>query len=500
MRKIFLIFLISISYVLFAQPGDGITKNEETSTDTLSLEQLKSVISQKDSLFRIDSLWYESFMLAPVLDSVYEPDTLEFEGYFDTALFKKRIQELNARSPIEIIYHPALESTVRRMLKNKKRLERLFGLAESYYYPMFELELDKNGIPYELKHLPIVESALNPLAVSRAGAAGLWQFMYFTGKRYGLEITSYIDERYSPELSTQAAARHLKDLYELFKDWNLVLAAYNSGAGNVTRAIRRSGGYKNYWNLRFYLPRETAGYVPQFLAVWYLYEYQKEYGIKPERPKYHYVLTDTIHVKRHVSFEQIAQVFPVTEEELSFLNPAYKLNIIPYVKDKNYTLRLPYKAAQLFSEYEEEFYNAVAMDWDKKEKPLPKFYTMPDYVIYRVRPGDYLGKIARRYGTTVSQIKRWNRLKSSRIRVGQKLKIYTRKRVAYTKAANTKKTSHSTRMPSGKGRVIHYVVKPGDTLWDISRRYKVSVRDLMRWNGMKSGKLSPGKKLKIYKS
>ncbi len=484
MRK--LLVILSLHFILRATAQTDSLSVTETIplADTLTLEELASTIRDVDSLQRVDSLWYESFLLQPLLTK--DNDTLPALNNFDTEIFKLQIQQLNAVSPIEIIYHPALESTVKRMLKNKQRLERIFGLGEHYYYPMFEAELDKNNIPLELKHLPVVESALNPLAVSRMGAAGLWQFMYFTGKTYGLEITSYLDERFSPELSTQAAARHLKDLYDLFKDWNLVLAAYNSGAGNVSRAIRRSGGYKNYWNLRFYLPRETAGYVPQFLAVWFLYEYKDYYGIKPVEPAYSYILTDTIKVKKTVSFEQIAKVFPVSEDELEFLNPAYKLDIVPYVETKEYFIRLPYKVAQLFALYEKDFYAAVEKDWNKREKPLPKFYTMPDYVIYSVRPGDYLGKIARRYGTSVAKIKKWNRLKSSRIRVGQKLKIYTRKRVSATPR---------------KKDVVYYKVKPGDTLWNISRKYKVSVRDLMRWNGMKSSKkLTPGMKIKIHKS
>ncbi|NPA43624.1 MAG: LysM peptidoglycan-binding domain-containing protein [Chlorobi bacterium] len=460
--------------------------------DTLTLEELAAVVHDADTLRRTDSLWYESFLIPPLPDTLAAGDSLP---PFDREKFKRQIEALNARSPIEIVYHPALESTVRRMLKNKKRLERLFGLAEYYYYPMFEKELDRQNVPLELKHLPVIESALNPLAVSPAGAAGLWQFMYFTGKKYGLEMTSYLDERFSPDRSTRAAVSHLRDLYELFKDWNLVLAAYNSGAGNVTRAIRRSGGYKNYWNLRLYLPRETAGYVPNFLATWFLYEYRDAYGIKPRPPAFRYVLTDTIHIKKHVSFAQIAKVFPVTEEELSFLNPEYKLNIVPYVPSKQYTIRLPYRAAQLFAKYENDFYAAVEKEWQKKEKPLPKFYTLPNYVIYTVKPGDYLGKIARRYRTSVAKIKKWNRLKSSRIRVGQKLKIYTRHYVPATA-----KTTPSKSSAPPKGKYFYHTIRQGDTLWDISRKYNVSVRDLMRWNKVSPGKLKPGTKLKIYKS
>jgi len=488
MRFLIIAWIILLGNKVAAQQPESLPP-----ADTLDLDELAQLIRDVDSLHRIDSLWYESYRIKDN-DSVWlYNDTLPFVATdtFDRVLFKERILELNARSPVEIVYHPALERTVRQMLRNKKRLEKLFGLAEYYYFPMFEEELAKENVPLEIKILPIVESALNPTAVSPAGAAGLWQFMYHTGKRYGLEMTSYLDERFSPELSTRAAVRHLKDLYTLFKDWNLVLAAYNSGAGNVTRAMRRSGGYSNYWNLRLYLPRETANYVPLFLAYWYLYEYRDEYGIKPQKPAYDYILTDTVTVKKHVSFEQLSRVFPVSEEELTFLNPAYKLKIIPYVKEKNYVLRLPYDVAQLFAKYENDFYAAVEKDWNKKEKPLPKFYTLPDYVIYTVKPGDYLGKIARRYGTTVSKIKKWNGLKSSRIRVGQKLKIYTTR--YHTPTA---KMSAS----SSQKAYFYYTVKKGDTLWDISRRYNVTVRDLMRWNNRKSKTLTPGEKLKIYKS
>jgi len=459
--------------------------------DTLDLDRLALIIRDNDSLRRIDSIWYHSFL--PPNTGTFTDSIAVAQADLDTAVFRQRLRVLNARSPVNIVYHPALEKTVRRYLRNKAFLEKIFGLAEYYYFPMFEEALAKENIPLEVKFLPIVESRLNPSAVSPAGAAGLWQFMYFTGKKYGLEMTSYLDERFSPELSTRAAVLHLKDLYALFKDWNLVLAAYNSGPGNVTRAIRRSGGYKNYWNLRPYLPRETANYVPQFLALWFLYEYRNEYGIIPRPPDTDYMLTDTVHVKKHVSFEQISKVFPVSRNELKFLNPAYKLEVVPYVPGKHYTLRLPYRVAQLFTQYEKDFYAAVEKDWNKREKPLPKFYTLPDYVIYTVREGDYLGKIARRYGTSVAKIKRWNHLRSSRIRVGQKLKIYSR-RPAITETA---KMSHTK---SPRGPYFYHTVQKGDTLWDISRKYHVSVRDLMRWNGMKSKKLTPGKKLKIYKS
>ncbi len=454
-------------------------------------------LKDSDSLKKIDSLWVNSFYFPDRDGSLFiVPDSLTFEGKIDTTVLKKQIRQLNAQSPLEIVYHPALVRTIEYYLyKRKKYLSKLFGLAEAYYYPMFEEKFDRYGIPYELKHLAIVESALNPKAQSRMGAVGLWQFMYFTGKKYGLEMTSYLDERMSPELETDAAARHLNDLYDLFHDWNLALAAYNSGPGNVTKAIRRSGGYKNYWNLRPFLPRETAGYIPQFQAVWLLYEFKDYYRIEPEKPAYEFIKTDTVLVQTTVSFEQLSELLPVTEKELEFLNPEYRLNLIPYVEGKKYSVRLPYQAAALFAANEDAIYAYVREQWEKREKPLPKYYTLPTYVIYRVKPGDYLGKIAMRYHTSVRKIMRWNHLRSTRLRIGQKLKIYTRAPV-YASSG----TEHKIAKSKSKNGVLYHTVKQGDTLWTIARKYKVSVRNLMRWNGLKSHRLKPGEKLKILKT
>ncbi len=453
-------------------------------------------LTDTDSLRKIDSLWVNAYYFPGEDGSMLQvPDSLPFERRLDTTVLKLQIKQLNARSPLEIVYHPALVRTVEYYLKKRKKyLEKLFGLAEAYYYPMFEEIFDRYGIPYELKHLAIVESALNPKAQSRMGAVGLWQFMYFTGKKYGLEMTSYLDERMSPVLETDAAARHLNDLYDLFGDWNLALAAYNSGPGNVTKAIRRSGGYKNYWNLRAFLPRETAGYIPQFQAVWLLYEFKDFYGIKPQKPAFEFIKTDTILVQSTVSFKQLTELLPVTEEELEFLNPEYRLNMIPYAEDKQYGVRLPYKAAALFAAHEETIYAYIKEQWEKREKPLPKFYTLPTYVIYRVKPGDYLGKIAIRYHTSVRKIMRWNHMRSTRLRVGQKLKIYTRSPVYASRNRNTARKTKPNR------NILYHTVKQGDTLWTIARKYKVSVRNLMRWNGLKSHQLKPGKKLKILKT
>ena len=220
---------------------------------------------------------------------------------------------------------------------------------------MFEGELDKHNIPLEIKYLAIVESALKPRARSRVGATGLWQFMFATGKQYGLDVNSYVDERSDPVKSTQTAATYLGVLYKIFGDWDLALAAYNSGPGNVSKAIRRSGGSKNYWNIRHNLPRETANYVPAFYATLYIFEYANEHNIKARENTLAYFETDTVQVKRQLTFEQIYETLNVDIEVLQFLNPQYKLDIVPYIKDRNYTLTLPVKDIGKFLSNEKEY-------------------------------------------------------------------------------------------------------------------------------------------------
>jgi len=483
-----LLFLSSTAQETENQPSDSVQYLKDPTSYTL-----KDI----DSLQKIDSLWYTAYYNPDWDHDIWDkPDSVQVPVTLDTTILKKQIADLDAKTQIDIVYHPALVSTIQYFLtKKKKYLEKLFGIAESYYYPMFEEKLMKYQIPLEIKHLAIIESALNPRAQSRMGATGLWQFMYFTGKRYGLDMTSYLDERMSPERSTEAAAKLLDDLYGLFDDWNLVLAAYNSGPGNVTKAIRRSGGYKNYWNLRPFLPRETAGYIPQFQAVWFLYEYRKYYGITPEKPAYSFLKTDTIQVRKTISFDQLHRILHIPVKELEFLNPQYKLDIVPYVPSKKYAIRLPHRYAGIFIANEPEIYAFVEAEWNAKEKPLPKYYKLPTYHYYHVRPGDYLGKIALRYHTSVRKIMQWNHLRSTRLHIGQKLKIYTRTPV-FTQVATKTKSSKKT---SKNNKIIYHTIKPGDSLWNIARKYRVSVRNLMRWNGLKSNKLQPGKKLKIYR-
>jgi membrane-bound lytic murein transglycosylase D len=451
---------------------------------------------------KYDSLWmkelYESAALYDDMHNevVHLDHNLVTESTLNTDTLKLRLERLNQKTPFNIAYNPSLENVIKSFLVRKRGLiERMLTISQ-FYFPLFEEQLDNHDIPLEMKYLAIVESALNPKARSRVGATGLWQFMYGTGKMYNLDVSSYVDERSDPIKSTEAACLYLSKLYDVFDDWDLALAAYNSGPGNVNKAIRRSGGYKNYWNIRRNLPRETAGYVPAFLATMYLFEYAEEHGIRAQKVDRTYFETDTIHVKSLITFDQISELVGVSTDELKILNPSYKLNIIPYVKGKDYALRLPKVAMGKFVANEEAIYAHVNLQLKSKESPLPQLVKADDRIRYKVRSGDYLGKIAARYGVGVSQIKRWNGLRSNNLRIGQRLTIYSRKPVMTPKnpSKSVKSTSNNASLAGAK---VH-TVKSGDSLWTISRKYPgISIENLREWNGISGNNLKPGTKLKL---
>lgn len=418
---------------------------------------------------------------------------------FPTELLKARLAELNSKTPFNVEYNPSLEKIIKHYLKNRpETLANLMGRAK-YYFPIFEPFLDKYNIPLELKYLAIVESALKPNAKSRVGAKGLWQFMYATGKQYKLNVSSYVDERCDPIRSTEAACKYLLDLYTVFNDWDLALAAYNSGPGNVNKAIRRSGGNKNYWNIRSYLPRETAGYLPAFYATYYIFEYATEHHLYPKNEMLHAFETDTIVLKRQMTFDQINKVLETDDELLEFLNPQYKLKIIPVVKDKNYTLTLPKFLTGKFVANEDQIYAFAESDDSLREKPLPKFVDNPERIRYRVRSGDYLGRIASRHAVSVSSIKKWNGLKNNNLRVGQYLTIYPRNYASSSSSKTNISTPEVSKKPISKDKYTTYVVKKGDSLWLISQKFpKVTVSQIKNWNNIWGNNLKPGTKLKIY--
>ncbi|WP_420401428.1 LysM peptidoglycan-binding domain-containing protein [Flagellimonas sp.] len=463
----------------------------------------KYVLKDREEARKYDSLWlrelYKSAQLFSELElEIINPNEEEIEMVdLPTDTLKARLALLDEKTPFNISYNSSLESVIKSFLVRKKDLMQRMITASQFYFPLFEQELDNHDIPLEIKYLAIVESALNPKARSRVGAKGLWQFMYGTGKMYGLDVSSYVDERHDPILATKAASKYLSKLYDIFNDWDLALAAYNSGPGNVNKAIRRSGGYKNYWNIRRNLPRETAGYLPAFLATMYIFEYAEEHGLhykKAERP---YFETDTIHVKQLITFDQISKLVDISTEELEMLNPSYKLNIIPKVKGKDYVLRLPVTKIGQFVSNEDEIYAFVKKELDSLEKPLPQFVETKNQIRYKVRSGDYLGKIAERYGVGVSQIKRWNGLRSNNLRIGQRLTIFPRKPYIPRKTTSKSTASKASSGSVASGNKVH-TVQEGDSLWTISRKYPgVSIENLREWNGLSGNNLKPGTKLKL---
>ncbi len=512
MNKVIYITFLLISSIGFSQ------------TETLKLEQIedtKEMFSDVDSLFLdkpasfslkidkdaalIDSLWLTELIRSPLYDTVQyvikDDEVLISElEELPTELLKERLKILDSKTPFHIEYNKSLEQVIRTYLGRRKATFSNLMEKARYFFPMFEEQLDKYDIPLEMKYLAIVESALNPKATSRVGATGLWQFMYQTGKQFDLNVSSYVDERSDPYRATEAACKYLESLHEMFGDWDLALAAYNSGPGNVNKAIRRSGGSKNYWNIRHNLPRETAGYVPAFYATLYIFEYANEHNIKARESAINYFETDTVQIKRQLTFEQIYETLNVDIEVLQFLNPQYKLDIIPYIKGKNYTLTLPLKDAGNFISNEQQIYAFANIEESKREKPIPEYVEMNDRITYKVRSGDYLGKIADKYGVSVAKIKQWNNMRSTSLRIGQRITIYPRKLNAVTISKTSNQAKKTSEKVIPKGKFNTYTVKSGDSLWLIAQKYaNVSVQDIKDWNNIWSVKsLQAGIKLKIF--
>ncbi len=502
------LFFLSVS-MSWAQEPNVLEQNafpKKVKMHEVKLDSLAVILEDYQKSITLDSLWKAQLVDQSYFDHLENviKDSLDSKPTvteLPTALLKERLEVLNAKTPFNIEYNESLESVIAYFLKREKEgTERLMGLSK-FYFPMFEAAFDRHDVPLEMKYLAIVESALNPKAKSRVGATGLWQFMYSTGKMYNLDVSSYVDERMDPLRSTEAAAMYLKRLHSMFNDWDLALAAYNSGPGNVSKAIRRSGGETNYWKLRRFLPRETAGYVPSFQAMLYMYEYAEEHGFEPQRPRSVYYGTDTIRVKQLITLEHIAEVTQTDKEFLEFLNPSYKLGIIPFEKDKDYYIRLPYEKSGLFAANEDKIYefseNLIAKA-EAKEK-LPKNNKVEDRIDYYVKSGDYLGKIAEKYGVGVSQIKSWNNLRSNQLKIGQRLIIYPRNVNAVVESDTNPK--HTTSKAAANRQSEIYKVKPGDSLWSISKKFPgLSVEDLKTINQLSSNKLKPGMTLKVSKS
>ena len=347
------------------------------------------------------------------------------ESNFNSDTIKNRLERLNTRTPIELYFTPSVEKTIKRYLKTrlefyKKNIDRI-----NYYLPLFEEQLQNQKIPVEIKYLPIIESRLEPNAVSKVGATGLWQFMFYTALENGLTMNSYVDERMDPFKSTQAAAAYLNKLYKIHNDWNLVLASYNAGPRTISRAKKKSGGYTNYWNMRPFLPSETANYIPSFIATMYILEFANEHGINIYEKEKATLNTEKIRIKDKIAFEHISSFFDYSKDSINSLNPSYIHGIVP--ANNKHELRLPIELVDRFIMQEEDFYAFAKSEFDKREKPLPDLYSIDSKLVYKVKYGEFLGKIARKFGVKVSDIKRWNNLKNDNIRENQKLIIFPKR-------------------------------------------------------------------------
>ncbi len=464
-------------------------KNNKLVED-LSMLSGSAILQQLDSLAALKIFDRYKFEKDVSVLNVYQFNPEDRPAYSDS-VYAMRIGVLNSQTPIDLEYNQHVKGYISMYVgKGRNQTARMLGLAE-IYFPMFEAALDKYNIPLEIKYLAVVESALNPTAGSRAGAKGLWQFMYATGKMYGLNQNSMIDDRFDPYKATEAACQHMQDLYAIYHDWNLVLAAYNSGPGNVNRAIRRAGGLKNYWAIWPFLPRETRGYVPAFIAVNYVFNYAAEHNIYPLDPGILDNQIDSITVRDVLSFDQISEFMQLPIEDVRFLNPAYKEDIIPAVNGQKYVLRLPRQHINYFIENEDSLYAFKSKKGMERETLMAKIKEAKQRSIHIVRSGENLGLIARKYHTSVSRLQSLNGLRSSNIYPGQKLIVYNSGSTPISSSASSTTSLQNTQS------VDFHKVKSGENLGLIAKKYGVSINQIKDWNNINDNLIRPGQQLRV---
>lgn len=565
MKKLVLLTLsFFLSNVMLAQESKEIIPTLFT-PKILYLDSLKATFTHHATSNCIDERWLKELSDATLSNEMFfDIENMNIDekvAYnLDTEVLKKRLRKLDVQSPFVIEYNPALENVIKSFLKNRtKSFERQMALAE-YYFPLFEEKLSKYNLPLEIKYLAIVESALQPKAKSKVGAGGLWQFMPATGKQYKLNISTYVDERHDPIKSTEAACHYMMNMYAIFGDWSLVLASYNCGPGNVSKAIRRSGGKTDYWEIRKYLPRETANYLPAFLATMYIYEYKKEHGLVPKKAEMTYFETDTVMVKQAMTFKQLSDLLDISEEQLEYLNPIYKSKYIPSIDDEYFYLRLPKNKIGIFVSNEEKIYGYLAYLEQEKVRNLQlalqakkrdsiakqdSLAVATSLVVannepvemeevlkkrtkevvsknfHKVKKGETLSQIADKNNVSIVNLRKWNNIKGSTINAGQSLVIQTTKKVTVNEvvkkpkpkteivepevenavAVNTEKPTEN-KYSSAKSKIEikedYYIVQKGDSIFSITKKFpNLTTDDLKKKNDLKTDNIQPGMKLKI---
>ncbi|WKL46675.1 LysM peptidoglycan-binding domain-containing protein [Flavobacterium pectinovorum] len=527
-RKISLAVSVFFSVASFAQDVAKADLEIKPDVKVSYLDSVKNSFKKDQLCTRVDSLWMNELVSLDIYDDLTKDiqtinTDISVDEELPTELLKQRLQVMNEKSPFEIEYNQGLENIIKSFLKNRKKsFSRLMALSE-YYFPIFEDAFAKQNVPLEIKYLAVVESALNPKAVSKMGATGIWQFMYGTGKQYDLKIDSYIDERSDPLKSTAACSEYMTKMFKIFGDWELVLASYNSGPGNVTKAIRRSGGKTKYWDIRNHLPKETQGYVPAFLATMYLFEFHKEHGINPERAVVKNFETDTVQIKNQMSFKQIADLLDMPQSQIQLLNPSYKLNVVPFYQNEQHFLRLPKDKIATFVNNEDKIYDYVA--YQSQHKGLPKQLALKvspkgkaklnnavattETQYYKVRKGDNLGSIADKYDVSILELKKWNNLRGNALALGKTLKIKSNndsiaKAPKEVKVPEIDKKQVEEAVASADnndkgGKNLEYVVAAGDNLGSIAKKFNTSIADLKELNNLTSNNIGLGKSLIVGK-
>ncbi|GHT24847.1 hypothetical protein FACS189430_10530 [Bacteroidia bacterium] len=497
LKKIYTIALVIVPFTMWAQEPSA-------AIDSLYAENADSILVKQGDLMS-PTTGNDSIIVE------YANDEISFVKELHDSIYIERLKKLP--SLVNLTYNNVVRNYIHAYsIRRKDKLEILLGLQE-YYFPMIEDVLDAYGLPLELKYMAVIESALNPRAVSRAGATGLWQFMLGTGRMYKLNVNTFVDERRDPYLASHAAAKYLQDLYATFNDWVLVIAAYNCGAGNVNKAIRRSGGKTSYWDIYPYLPRETRGYVPAFIGAMYAMNYHREHNISPRYADAPLPVTDTIIVRRNVNLAQISEVLNIPLQQLNDLNPQYRRGILPGYSSAC-ILRMPEAYTTQFIDLQDSIYRHKAdvylSNSFKAMEPAGRSSSGGatvnvagrDRIYHTIRSGENLGSIATKYGVSVNSLKEWNDLYTSRIVAGKKLVIYVKKSAVATSAkkanAGTEVASAAPQSANAGMNEVYYTVKSGDTLWSIAQQYQgVSDKDIMKWNNLSKANIQPGMKLKI---
>lgn len=495
MKNLLIFYFLLFSTYLIAQNSAIVFDHKDYSNSEPDYAELYTVsMSQLIPVERTLKRKPEDLLLLKESDHM---DPFDSE-VFSSLLLKEQLNKLNLSTPFKVQHNATLERFIRVYLRDRKEyFGRLINKSD-YYFPIFEQYLDRYDLPLELKYLAVVESALNPVAISPSGAKGLWQFMYGTGLEYNLHIDSYVDERFDLMKSTQAACAYLNKLYQSFGNWDLALAAYNSGPGNVRKAIKRAGGNTNYWEIRQYLPRETSSYVPAFYATMYLFTHSEFHALTPLKGDVSYFETDTIQIKKSLTFEAIKKNTGIDLNVLRSFNPVYKKDLIPELKERRMTLTLPVNLMTRFIASEAELYNEVSKteDYDKTSKVIP----ITLFNSYLVSTGDNLSSIARKHHISLEQLKIWNGLETNFLISGQRLVITDRKNYNINKKIKSVDRIETTESETTNG-FTNYTVKYGDTLFKISKKFgNIPISELRAMNELDNvNYLKPGTKLKVKK-